>query len=145
MLRRPVQDQIIERPEACEATPGLRTVLRVYYGCRISVWVPKHGESNAHFAGAAVVVEVVLILDFLICIILRSLDTKRTLMHQDDLEEMDKMLPTVLSTIMLVISVAVPLTILMFNRYLNRRKKREKVGTPGPREVAITWNASQLK
>ena len=106
------------------------------------MWVPKHGESNAHFAGAAVIVEVVLILDFLICIILRSLDTKRTLMHQDDLEEMDKMLPTVLSTIMLVISVAVPLTILMFNRYLNRRKKREKVGTPGPGDVETTWNAS---
>ena len=103
--------------------------------------VPKHGESNAYFAGAAVAIEVILILDFLICIILRSLDTKRTLMHQDDLEEMDKMLPTVLSTIMLVISVAVPLAILMYNR----RPKREQVETPGPREVEITWNASQLK
>ena len=92
-------------------------------------------------ARAAVAVEVVLILDFLICVILRTLDTKRTLMHQDDLEEMDKMLPTVLSTIMLVISVAVPLTILMYNR----RPKREQVETPGPREVEITWNASQLK
>ena len=92
-------------------------------------------------ARAAVAVEVVLILDFLICVILRTLDTKRTLMHTDDLEEMDKLLPQVLSTIMVVISVVIPLALLLWNR----KPKREKVGTPGPGDVETTWNASQLK
>ena len=102
------------------------------------MWVPKHGESNTYFAGAAVAIEVILILDFLICIILRSLETKRSLMHQDDLEDMDKLLPQVLSTIMVVISVVIPLALLLWNR----KPKREKVGTPGPGDVETTWNAS---
>ena len=58
--------------------------------------MPKHRESNAYYvAGAAVVAEVVLILDFLICVILRTLDTKSTLMHKDDLTKEDELLRAV--------------------------------------------------
>ena len=82
-----------------------------------------------YVAGAAVVAEVVLILDFLICVILRTLDTKRTLMHKDDLTKEDELLPTVLSSIMVLISAVIPLAILLYNR----RPKPQEMETP--REV----------
>ena len=132
MLRRPVQGQSIELPEACEAAPGTRAVLRVHNdriaglacGCPNTARV-----THILLARAAVAVEVVLILDFLICVILRTLDTKRTLMHKDDLTKEDELLPTVLSSIMVLISAVIPLAILLYNR----RPKPQEIETP--REV----------
>ena len=126
LLRRPVQGQESKLSKACEATPrNARRSASISY-CRASVWVPKHHESNAYVVGAAVVTEVALIFDFSICVILRTLDTRRTLMHKDDLTKEDELLPTVLSSIMVLISAVIPLAILLYNR----RPKPQEMETP---------------
>ena len=75
------------------------------------------------------VTEVVLIFDFSIIVILRTLDTRSTLMHKDDLTKEDELLPTVLSSIMVLISAVIPLAIMLYNR----RPKPQEMETP--REV----------